>query len=91
MRTPTISLSNSRLPVLEVLLDAILILLFLCFMFLVNALQDVKATVDPNTGCTILNLKINNEDRSVTLTPFTLDVMLQDLKKVRNTMQQLFQ
>lgn len=63
----------------------------MCLLFLVNALQDVKASIDQDTGYAILNLMINNENQNVTFTPFTLHVILKDLKEVRNTMQQLSQ
>lgn len=66
-------------------------LFLVTYVFAVNALQDVKASINKDTGCAIFDLTVKNETKTVTLTSFTLDVMLQDLKEVRNTMQQLSQ
>ncbi|XP_028144866.1 COMM domain-containing protein 4 [Diabrotica virgifera virgifera] len=55
----------------------------------VNPLEDIVATVDADLKCAILDLKINGENRSVALTPFTVNVLLENLEEVRKTMVEL--
>jgi len=55
----------------------------------VNPLEDVGASVDHDCSCVNLELRINGLSRSVMMTPYTLDVLLDNLKSVRSTMVEL--
>ncbi|XP_056647755.1 COMM domain-containing protein 4 [Diorhabda carinulata] len=55
----------------------------------VNPLEEFSSTIDPDIKCGILDLKINGNDYSVTLTPLTVGVLLDDLEQVRKTMIEL--
>ncbi|XP_017779209.1 PREDICTED: COMM domain-containing protein 4 [Nicrophorus vespilloides] len=55
----------------------------------VNALEGFSSSVDVESNCVNLELKINDETRNVIMTPYTLNVLLENLKSVRNNMQEM--
>ncbi|XP_023015810.2 COMM domain-containing protein 4 [Leptinotarsa decemlineata] len=55
----------------------------------VNPLDNFSVRVDSDINCAVLDLTINGEDMSVTLTPFTVNVLLENLKGVRKSMAEL--
>ncbi|EFA11486.2 COMM domain-containing protein 4 [Tribolium castaneum] len=55
----------------------------------VNQLDNITAEVDNTTNCVSLELVINGDSHKVTMVPFTANVLLENLKKVRETMVQL--
>lgn len=59
--------------------------------FSVNALESVTASVDEEMGWVTLEVMVDGVKEVATLTPFTVEVLLQEVKRARNVMQQLAQ
>lgn len=55
----------------------------------INALEEYSVKVDEEINCAVLDLVINGERKAATLTPFTLNVFIENLKEVRKTMAEL--
>ncbi|KAJ8967924.1 hypothetical protein NQ314_002583 [Rhamnusium bicolor] len=55
----------------------------------VNPLENFTTRVDEDVNCAVLDLGVGGEKKTVTLTPFTLNVLLENLKGVRKTMAEL--
>lgn len=55
----------------------------------INPLEEYSMKVDEDTNCAVLNLVIGDEKKTATLTPFTLNVLIENLKEVRKTMAEL--
>ncbi|XP_019869219.1 COMM domain-containing protein 4 [Aethina tumida] len=55
----------------------------------VNPLNKISINVDSTIKCALMDLTINNENQKITLTPHTVNVLLEELKIVRNKMNEL--
>ncbi|XP_065171794.1 COMM domain-containing protein 4-like [Atheta coriaria] len=55
----------------------------------INPLQDVSLSIDDETNCAKMQLTINGNTRNVIMTPHTVDVLLDNLKRVQQTMVEL--
>ncbi|CAH1173669.1 unnamed protein product [Phaedon cochleariae] len=55
----------------------------------VNALENFDMRLDQDLGFVLLDLTVNGKTNTVTLTPHTADVLLEDLKEVRKKMVEL--
>lgn len=59
------------------------------FLVSVNALEKASANADLERKCATVDLLIGEEYTTVTLTPYTLDVLINNLKEVKPRMQEL--
>ncbi|KAG5879660.1 hypothetical protein JTB14_021463 [Gonioctena quinquepunctata] len=55
----------------------------------VNPLENYSIEVDRELMCAILDCTINGKRETLTLTPYTVEVLLDNLKEVRKTMDEL--
>lgn len=62
---------------------------FLILCILVNELNDISVHSDPSTKTAIVDIKVNDKEESVVLSPLTVDLLLENLKLVRSKMSEL--
>ncbi|XP_018572338.1 COMM domain-containing protein 4 [Anoplophora glabripennis] len=55
----------------------------------INPLEQYSVKMDEDVNCAVLDLVIGGEKKTATLTPFTLNVLIENLKEVRKTMVEL--
>ncbi|RZB41623.1 COMM domain-containing protein 4, partial [Asbolus verrucosus] len=56
---------------------------------LVNPLDKVTAEVDRSVNCVVLDLTIDGKSEKVTMIPFTLNLLLEELTQIREKVVQL--
>jgi hypothetical protein len=57
--------------------------------FVVNHLEKFTVEVDPSINCVTMDLKVNGENKKVTMIPFTVNILLENLKEIQHKMAQL--
>ncbi|KAJ3639890.1 hypothetical protein Zmor_003261 [Zophobas morio] len=55
----------------------------------VNPLEKVSTEIDQSVNCVLLDLTINGQNEKVTMIPHTVNVLLENLKQVREKMVEL--
>ncbi|XP_066248408.1 COMM domain-containing protein 4 [Euwallacea similis] len=55
----------------------------------IQPLEDVSTAIDPEVGCTRIDLKIQGQKRSVVISQNTLDSLLDDLSHIKKVMSEL--
>jgi hypothetical protein len=55
----------------------------------VNHLEKFTVEVDPSINCVTMDLKVNGENKKVTMIPFTVNILLENLKEIQHKMAQL--